>query len=63
MSSQAIHDDPGAKSTNWLAGWLTNYTDCQPHFHVCRFGAFFGHIQLGDEAIRANDTYFQKISH
>ena len=21
--------------TDWLAGMLTNFTDCQSHFHVC----------------------------
>ena len=66
VSSQGIQDDLGAKSTNWLAG----YTDCQPHFHVClnmkwtSVGAFSGYIQSGDVlTIRANDTYFRKMSH
>ena len=64
MTNQGIEDDLGAKSTNWLAGWLYGLSTSFPRLSEhgvdlglvlfsdtsSKVGAFFEHIQLGDVA-------------
>ena len=53
-----------------LAGWLTDYMECQPHLYLSEHGVDLGLELFSDTfsqvtwlTIGANDTYFRKISH